>query len=87
MDIRFISSLTPHDEEQVAPALLRAVATLLDQFPIVYSIRIETSGQLVFQHAHPALRPDTGSADVLANVGADAVPSAAQKSASTQNKS
>ena len=50
MNIRFISSLTPDDESRIAPALLTAARSLLDQFPISYTIRIETSEGRVFQH-------------------------------------
>jgi hypothetical protein len=52
MEIRFISSLTAEDENMFAPALLKAVGTLLDQFPIAYTVRIETTGAQVFQHTH-----------------------------------
>jgi hypothetical protein len=52
MEIRFISSLTAEDENMFAPALLKAVGTLLDQLPIAYTIRIETTGAQVFQHTH-----------------------------------
>lgn len=58
MDIRFISSLTPEDENTFAPALLKAVGAVLDQFPIAYTVRIETTGAQVYQHTHPAF--DTG---------------------------
>lgn len=54
MEIRFISSLTAEDENTFAPALLKAVGTLLDQMPIAYTIRIETTGAQVFQHTHAA---------------------------------
>jgi hypothetical protein len=54
MDIRFVSSLTSEDEKLFAPALLKAVAALLDQLPIAYTVRIETTGAEVFQHAHAA---------------------------------
>lgn len=54
VDIRFISSLTPEDEDAFAPALLRAVAAVLDQFPIAYTVRIETTGAQVLQHTHPS---------------------------------
>jgi hypothetical protein len=54
MEIRFISSLMPEDENAFAPALLKAVGTLLDQMPIAYTLRIETTGAQVFQHTHPA---------------------------------
>jgi hypothetical protein len=54
MDIRFISSLTAEDEDLFAPALLKAVSALLDQLPIAYTIRVETTGAQVFQHTHAA---------------------------------
>jgi hypothetical protein len=53
MDIRFISSLTPEDENAFAPALLQAVSAMLDQFPIAYTLRVETTGAQVYQHTHP----------------------------------
>jgi hypothetical protein len=52
MEIRFISSLTAEDENMFAPALLKAVGALLDQLPIAYTMRIETTGAQVFQHSH-----------------------------------
>jgi hypothetical protein len=57
MDIRFVSSLTSEDERLFAPALLKAVAALLDQLPIAYTVRIETTGAEVFQHAHAVEGP------------------------------
>lgn len=54
MEIRFVSSLTGEDENLFAPALLNAVRAILDQLPIAYTIRIETTGAQVFQHAHAA---------------------------------
>jgi hypothetical protein len=54
MEIRFISSLTAEDENSFAPALLKAVGALLDQLPIAYTIRIETTGAQVYQHTHAA---------------------------------
>jgi hypothetical protein len=57
MDIRFISSLTAEDENAFAPALLKAVTAVLDQFPIAYTLRIETTGAQVVQHTHPAFEP------------------------------
>ena len=54
MEIRFISSLTAEDENLFAPALLKAIGALLDQLPIAYTIRIETTGAQVFQHTHSA---------------------------------
>ena len=52
MDIRFVSSLTAEDENFFAPALLKAIGALLDQLPIAYTVRIETTGAQVFQHTH-----------------------------------
>ncbi|HJR58954.1 MAG TPA: hypothetical protein VJ813_06150 [Vicinamibacterales bacterium] len=54
MDIRFISSLTAEDENAFAPALLKAAGAVLDQLPIAYTLRIETTGAQVFQHTHHA---------------------------------
>ena len=50
MDIRFISSLTAEDENAIVPALLKAVAVILDQFPIAYTLRIVTSDAQIYQH-------------------------------------
>lgn len=60
MEIRFISTLTAEDENLFAPALLRAFGALLDQLPIVYTIRIETTGAQVFQHSHAAAEERLG---------------------------
>jgi hypothetical protein len=54
MEIRFISSLTAEDEEVFAPAVLKAASAFLDQLPIAYTLRIETSGAQVYQHTHVA---------------------------------
>jgi hypothetical protein len=56
MEIRFISSLTAEDEDLFAPALLKAFGAVLDTLPIVYTIRIETTGAQVYQHSHAALQ-------------------------------
>ena len=52
MEIRFVSSLTAEDEDAFAPTLLKCVAALLDQLPIAYTMRIETTGAQVYQHTH-----------------------------------
>ncbi len=54
MTVRFVSSLTPDDEARVAPMLIKLCALVLDQFPIFYNVRIETSGDVVFQHSNTA---------------------------------
>jgi hypothetical protein len=63
MEIRFISSLTAEDENLFAPALLKAIGALLDQLPIAYTIRIETTGAQVFQHTHSA--PEARGASIV----------------------
>jgi len=55
MEIRFISTLTPEDEDNLAPALLRAACALLDQTGIAYTLRLETTSEKVFQHNHPSV--------------------------------
>ncbi|HET9264093.1 MAG TPA: hypothetical protein VFO14_13655 [Vicinamibacterales bacterium] len=54
MNIRFTSTLTADDENQLAPGLVKAIGALLDQLPIAYTVRIETTGAQVFQHSHPS---------------------------------
>ena len=54
MDIRFVSTLTPEDENNLAAGLVAAIGALLDKFPIPYTIRIETTSARVYQHTHPA---------------------------------
>lgn len=77
MEIRFVSSLTAEDENFFAPGLLKAIGAILDQLPIAYTIRIETTGAQVFQHtnAGPEERGKAASLEV-AGVGFGAtVPS------------
>jgi hypothetical protein len=66
MEIRFVSSLTAEDENLFAPGLLKAVGAILDQLPIAYTIRIETTGSQVFQHtkAGPEERAKAGTFEV-----------------------
>jgi hypothetical protein len=68
MEIRFVSSLTAEDENLFAPALLKAVGALLDQLPIAYTVRIETTGSQVFQHTH-AVTEEPAKPDVFEAVG------------------
>ena len=53
VNIRFTSSLTPEDENALAPAILAAVAGILDLLPLAYVIRIDTADSQVFQHSSP----------------------------------
>jgi hypothetical protein len=75
MDIRFVSSLTADDENFFAPALLKAVAAMLDQLPIAYTIRIETTGSQVFQHTFSGApeRPEPQALDTAGSNGARAL--------------
>jgi hypothetical protein len=51
MNIRFTSSLTPEDENALAPAILTAVANILALFPIAYMVRVDTSDSRTYQHS------------------------------------
>ena len=55
MDIHFISSLTPDDEDRLAPALLEALKPMLGLVPIAYTIRIRTASNAVYQHTRTEL--------------------------------
>ena len=54
VNIRFTSSLTPEDENLLAPALLKALAAILELLPIAYSIRIETCDSHTYHHTGTA---------------------------------
>ncbi len=51
MNIRFTSSLTSEDENNLAPALIQTVSSILEFLPIAYMIRIDTSDSQVYQHS------------------------------------
>lgn len=59
MEIRFISSVTPEDENVFAPVVLKVVTAILDQLPIAYTLRIETAGSQVHQHTYPPIHEGT----------------------------
>jgi hypothetical protein len=61
MNIRFVSSLTPEDENAIAPVLLNVVSSILSALPISYVIRIDTSDSQVFEHSAP--QPGSPSLD------------------------
>jgi hypothetical protein len=58
MVIRFTSTLTDEDEARLAPALMKALGTLLEPFSISYSIRIETTGGDTIEDGRAAVRND-----------------------------
>lgn len=57
VEIRFTSSLTPEDENVLAPAILSAVTGLLDLMPIAYVIRIDTADAQTYHHTSAEPRP------------------------------
>jgi hypothetical protein len=61
MEVRLVSSLTPEDEDRLAPVVLTIVGTMLDQFPLAYEIRIVTPTGKAF------LRTSTPSIDVISS--------------------
>jgi hypothetical protein len=68
MEIRFVSTLTPEDEVRLAEGLLKAFTSLLDQWPISYTIRIEAGDSTVLRHSHtPADRAAGPHRQPLAN--------------------
>ena len=71
MDIHFISSLTPDDEDRLAPALLEALKPMLGLLPIAYTIRIRTASNTVYQHTRTELEhpQDANDSDGLRTRG------------------
>jgi hypothetical protein len=57
MNIRFVSSLTTEDEVRLAEGLLIALAAMLDQFAIAYTLKIEAGDSYVGQHDHAPGQP------------------------------
>jgi hypothetical protein len=63
MDIHFISTLTPEDEDRYAPMVLAAVRAILEPMPISYAVRIVTANGHAVQHTKsdaPAEPADAG---------------------------
>jgi hypothetical protein len=52
MEIHFVSSLTPEDEDRFAKAVLSAAVALLGPCALTYTLRIRTSGVKLFHHHH-----------------------------------
>jgi hypothetical protein len=69
VNIRFTSSLTAEDENQIAPALLTAMVSILNLLPIAYVLRIDTADASVFQHSGSPAEPPL-SLSGLTNVAA-----------------
>ncbi|MCC6162757.1 MAG: hypothetical protein IT182_05345 [Acidobacteria bacterium] len=60
MDIHFISSLNPDDEDRVAQVVLAAVRPILEVLPIAYTVRIRTATNNVYQHTKAEIAPSVG---------------------------
>jgi hypothetical protein len=61
MEIRFVSSLTPEDEERLAQPVLDLVCSFLDRLPIVYTLRIATTLGTTVQRTREASACDSKS--------------------------
>lgn len=57
MDLHFVSTLTPEDEDRYAPMVLAAVRALLEPMPIAYALRIVTANGLAVQHTKAEATP------------------------------
>ena len=54
MEIHLVSSLTPDDENRLAPTVLKALGDVLERLPVSYSVRIETAVGNAIHHNHTA---------------------------------
>jgi len=54
MEIHLVSSMTPEDENRLAPSVLAAIEELLKRLPVSYSLRIETVVGQAIHHNHTA---------------------------------
>ena len=62
MDIHFVSTLTPEDEDRYAPMVLAAVRAMLEPMPITYAVRIVTANGHTVQHTKSDLAEDPSAA-------------------------
>jgi hypothetical protein len=56
MEIHLVSSLTPDDENRLAPTVLKALGDVFATLPVSYSVRIETVVGNAIHHSHTAAR-------------------------------
>jgi hypothetical protein len=56
MEIHLVSSLTPDDENRLAPTVLKALGDVLERLPVSYSVRIETAVGNAIHHNHTAVQ-------------------------------
>ena len=50
MDIHFVSTLTPEDEDRYAPMVLAAIKAILEPMPISYAVRVVTANRMAVQY-------------------------------------
>jgi hypothetical protein len=67
MEIRFVSTLTAEDEVRLAEGLLKVFASLLDPWPIAYTIRIDAGDATVLRHSHVPAEPSGPHPQPVAN--------------------
>lgn len=60
MDIHFVSTLTPDDEERLAAMVLETAKALLACFPISYTLRVRATSDKVLEHRQSTSLPPTG---------------------------
>jgi hypothetical protein len=53
LNITFTTTLTSEDENRIAPALLKTLASILDLLPVAYRIRIDTTDAQTYQVTGP----------------------------------
>jgi hypothetical protein len=76
MEIHFVSSLTPEDEDRFARAVLSAAVALLGPCALTYTLRIRTSGVKLFHHHHADDRPNESSPQGRPRTAEDSLGSA-----------
>ena len=80
MDIHFVSTLTPEDEDRYAPMVLAAVKAILEPMPITYAVRIVTANGLAVQHQKADLADDEATPVVARRSGPRLVAGAVTRS-------
>lgn len=58
VNIRFVSTLTAEDENQLAPGILQAISALAEMFPIRFAVKLETVDGRTY-HVGSAVSPLT----------------------------
>jgi hypothetical protein len=81
VDIRLISSLIDDDEDRFAAVLLKAIADLLSETPIAYSLQIETTRGRTFRRSRTAPEPPASAIPrrVRTKIGGSFIPRPAEE--------